>query len=142
MADINKVWISGLVVTPPVFSRLREKTPRTSFSIQINEQFRDGGGNLQIKPNIIKIESLGKHADLTVQKVKPGQRYVVDGYLRQDVIDQRDEVKVRTFAIYPDESAESVHHRKGLEEALKILVGSRDLESAVEKVRELLKPTI
>jgi single-stranded DNA-binding protein len=139
MADINKVWLSGLVVTPPLFTRLSEKTPLASFTIQINEKFRDKTGQPQIKPNLIRVESLGKSAELVMDRVKEGRRYVVDGYLRQDRMADNDEIRVRSFAVYSDDSVENHTYTEGLNQALKILVHSHDLQSALSKLKVLIE---
>jgi single stranded DNA-binding protein len=138
MADINKVWMSGLVITQPVLTRISEKTPIATFTLQINEQFRDRSGQIQVKPNLIKIESLGKSAEMTLDKVFEGKRYIVDGYLRQDRVQENEEVRVRTFAVYPDESHETRHYKDGLTQAIKILANSHDLSAALGKLKVLL----
>lgn len=138
MADINKVWLSGVVVTQPVLTQLSSKVPFTSFLLQVNEQYKDYTGRLILKPNIIKIESLGKSAETTVVRVKKGGRYTVDGYIRQDSDDTHDFFRVRIFAIYPDESNEQGVYQNGLKQALSILKASKDVASAMGKIEELL----
>lgn len=138
MADINKVWLSGLVVSPPVLTKLASRTPFTSFTIQVNERFLDRSGNPQFKPNLIRVESLGKSAESTAQRVKQGARFSVDGYLRQDVMEGIEQVRVRSFAVYPDDSAEVAHYKEGLKQALDILRRSRDLPSALRQLEELI----
>lgn len=139
MADINKVWLSGVVINDPIMTKLGAKTPITTFKIQVNEQFLDKTGVLQTKANIILVESLGKTAETTYQKVKRGQRFTVDGYLRQDHYDGHESVRVRTFAVYPDESNDSARYREGIKHALEVLAKSRDLNSAREKLEELVR---
>ena len=138
MSDINKVWLSGLVVTRPLFTKLPSTTPVTSFLLQINEKFRDREKNVQFKQNLIPIESLGKNAESTADRVKEGSRFIVDGYLRQDLVGDRNTIRVRSFAIYPDESSEDAHYKNGLSQALKILAVSPDLKSAAAKIQELM----
>lgn len=139
MADINKVWLSGLVVTMPVLTRISEKTPLSSFTLQINERFQDRSGNVQIKPNLVKIECLGRNAETVMDRVREGKRFVVDGYLRQDRHNEYDDVRVRSFAVYEDVSAEDVSYRGGLEQAMKILLNSNDIHAALSKIEVLLK---
>lgn len=142
MADINKVWLSGLVITPPTLTKISEKTPLASFTLQVNERFRDRTGQAQVKPNLIRLEALGKNAESVADRVKEGKRYVVDGYLRQDRYGESDEIRVRTFAVYPDESAEDASYREGLNQALKILLNSRDLATAIQKMEVLVKSSV
>lgn len=139
MADINKVWISGLVVTQPIMTKLASKTPFTTFTLQVNERFLDRSGNQQTKSNLIKVESLGASAEKTMQKVKQGVRFSVDGYLRQDVLDGVDNTRVRSFAIYPDDSAEVVNYREGLKQAIEVLKRSRDMKIALATLEDLLQ---
>jgi single-stranded DNA-binding protein len=139
MADINKVWVSGLVVTQPILTKLASKTPFTTFTLQVNETFLDRFGSRQTKSNLLKIESLGKSAEQTAQKVKQGARFSVDGYLRQDVIDGADTTRIRSFAIYPDDSSEVINYKEGLRQALEVLRKSRDMRSAVTLLEELLR---
>jgi single-stranded DNA-binding protein len=138
MADINKVWLSGLVISQPILTKLAGKTPFTYFLLQVNEQFKDKKGMPQIKPNIIRVESLGKSAENTVRRVQQGARYTVDGYIRQDNVDGHDNVRVRAFAIYKDETLEQVTYKEGLKRALDILRKSPDKATAIERFEELL----
>jgi len=137
MADINKVWLSGLVVSQPVLTRLSSKTPFTTFTIQVNERFVDRGGSVQLKPNLIRVESLGKSAETTAERVRQGARFSVDGYLRQDVVDGMEQIRVRSFAVYPDDSVETVNYKEGLKQAIEVLKKSRDLPSALKQLEEL-----
>ena len=140
--DINKVWLSGLVVSRPILTKLSSRTPFTSFMLQVNEYFNDRNGNEKYKSNLIKIESLGKSAEVTANKVKRGQRYQVDGYIRQDTVDDRPEVKVRAFAIYKEDSKDSAHYNSGLKEALRVLENSRDLGAAIGSIQDILASEI
>lgn len=137
MADINKVWLSGIVVSQPILTRLGSKTPFTSFSIQVNERFLDRNGLQQSKANLIRVESLGKAAEKTAQIVKQGARFSVDGYLRQDNIEGEEQVRVRSFAVYADDSNESTSHKEGIRQAIEVLKRSRDLPSALRQLEEL-----
>lgn len=138
MADINKVWLSGLVVSQPILTKLASRTPFTSFTMQVNERFLDRNGNPQLKPNLVRVESLGKSAESTAQRVKQGARFSVDGYLRQDVIDGVEQIRVRSFAVYPDDSAEVVNYKEGLKQAIDVLRRSRDLPTAIKQLEELI----
>ena len=137
--DINKVWLSGLVVSRPVLTKLSSKTMSASFNLQVNEKFVNRDGQIQFRPSIFIIESLGKSAESTAQRVLMGNRYTVDGYLRQESSDSGSIVKVRTFAVYPDETADAFAHREGIKAALDILSKSKDKESAVKVLEEMLK---
>lgn len=137
--DINKSWLSGIVVTQPVFTKMpNSNTPFTHFILQVNESYKDRSGVWQAKPNLIRVECLGKMADVAIKTVRKGSRYMVDGYIRQDKMDEVEHVRVRSFAIYRDESNESVVHQDSVKQVLEILQGSRDLNAAIEKVKTLI----
>jgi len=135
MADINKVWLSGMVVSNAMYTKLPSNTPITTFTLQVNEQFSDRSGIVQVKPNLVRVESLGKSAENVANKVRQGTRYMIDGYLRQD---SSEGIRVRTFAVYPDDTLEDVCYKEGLKQAVKILKTSRDVNAAVEKIEEIL----
>jgi single-stranded DNA-binding protein len=139
MSDINKVWVSGLVVTRPVLTRLTSRTMSAVFHIQVNEKFVDRNGHTQYRPSTFIVESLGKSAEATAEKVKVGSRYTVDGYLREEAGEGGGKIKIRTFAVYPDESQDSIIHKEGIKAALDILEKSADKASAVKTLEELLK---
>lgn len=137
--DINKTWLSGLVTSQPVLTKLSSKTMSASFELTVNEKFVNRDGVTQLRPSIFTIESLGKSAESTAQRVIKGQRYTVDGYLRQEKTEHGSIVKVRTFAVYPDESTDAFAHKDGLKTALKIIMDAKDKESAVRMIEDLLK---
>lgn len=133
MADINKVWVSGLVTTDPVYTKLASRTPITFFTLQINERFNNYAGSQQVRPNFIRIESLGKHAETVSERVKAGTRWIVDGYIRQD----DNEIKIRTFAVNPEDMADSASYREGLKHAIEVMRRSRDIRAAIDRLEEL-----
>ncbi len=138
MADVNKVWISGVVVSRPVLTQLSSKTPLTSFNICVNEEFVQNGVP-SVRENIVTVESLGKAAEKNLHFVKLGQRYQIDGYLRVDNFDGKNVMRIRTYAIYNDNTSESLVYKKAVSQILDILGKSRDLESAKTTLKEILK---
>ena len=139
MSDINKVWLSGLAVTRPVVNRLTSKTMSSVFHLQVNEKFVDRNGKTQYRPSIFIIESLGKSAETTAEKVKVGNRYTVDGYLREDPSEVGNKIKGRTFAVYPDETQDSIVHKEGIKAALDIISKCSDREAAIRALEDILK---
>jgi len=138
MSDINKVWLSGVVVSDPVYTKLgHTKTPITYFTLQVNEKFRDRAGQTQVKPNTVRIECLGRSAENASRSVKRGKRYTVDGYIRVDTHEGEDSFRVRTFAVYPDESLDEINYKEALKQALRIVKSSRDLDSAIDRLEEM-----
>jgi len=138
MADINKVWLSGRAISQPILTKLPPKTAFTTFLLQINERFIGRDGEPCVKPNIIRIESLGKAAELTRDRVREGGRYQVEGYLRVDQVDGVEQVRVRTFAVYREETQDAVVYNEGIRMAFAILERSRDKAAAMEELRRLI----
>ena len=77
-------------------------------------------------------------AEATRSKVKQGKRYTVEGYLRCDDVEGRTMARVRTFAVYADGTSENITYKAALDQAIRVLKTSRDKESAIEKLEELL----
>ena len=138
--DVNKVWLSGIVVTRPVLTKLSSKTMSAGFVIQVSEKFINRDGLTQFRPSLIPVESLGRSAETTANNVLPGGRYTIEGYLRQETdAAGLQYLKVRTFAVYPDETSDAVVHKEGIKAALEILSKSKDKESAMRTLEEMLK---
>lgn len=137
--DINKVWLSGLVVKSPTLNKLKSRTPITDFVLRVREDFKTSQGKKDFHYNHFNIESLGRATEKVMDTVTKGSRYMIDGYLRQDTVGRNSEVKVRTYAVYPDDSNDNENYISGLAQALHILDTSMDLEQAKEKVAILLK---
>lgn len=135
--DINKVWLSGVAVSEPVMT-YTGSTPISYFNLQVNEHFKDRSGASQMKPNIIRIEALGKHASKVKETVCAGKRFIVDGYIRIDSSDGQDFFRVRAFAVNEDNSLDHQNYKEGLRQALKAVKSSKDIDSAVERLKSLL----
>lgn len=138
MADINKVWLSGTVETQPTFEQIGTGTPLLCFRLRVQERYVNRQNQEQYHQNFIKIECLGKLASRVSETVHKGGRFMVDGYVRQNKIGTRDDVRVRAYAVYADESLDAKNYGSGLETALGILEKSLDLDSAKEKIKLLL----
>lgn len=144
--DINRVWLSGLVVSQPVLTSASGKTPLASFSLQVNEQYIDSQGVTKTRSNIIRIEGLGRVAASIMEKVHNGVRYSIEGYIRQDIFSRsshnKEETseyfKVRVFSVSKDGSGDGAQYDEGLRQALSLLEKSRDKEAALESLRRLL----
>jgi single-stranded DNA-binding protein len=138
MSDVNKAWLTGVAASDPVFTKLGQKTPLTYFTLRVTEEFKDRTGNAHSRPNDIRVESLGKMAEATYKKVKQGKRYTVDGYLRCDEVEGRGMVRIRTFAVYSDSTAENTTYQAALTQAIRVIKTSRDKESALERLEEMI----
>lgn len=140
MSDINKVWISGTVVSEPIHTQLGNRgTSSAHFYLKIEEKFKDRNNKDTYHNNHIRVEGLGRASSKIMETVKKDSRVCVEGYLRQDRIGSRDDVRVRLFAVYPDDSNESRAYSLGLLKALEILESSLDSDAAVEEISAILK---
>jgi single-stranded DNA-binding protein len=137
--DINKVWVSGLAVTQPVLTKLQSRTQFASFVLQVQERFQDKNGRACIRTNNFRIEGLGRAAELVMDRVREGLRYVVDGYLRYDDRDGHEDIRIRAFTITRDDSADDALFSDGLRQALDVLKKSRDLSAATQSLEDLLQ---
>ena len=134
MADRNKVELSGLAISEPTLTRMAgSRTQVTTFLLQVNEEyFTDGRKTYH--PNVIVVESLGKQADVVLDRVKKGARYEVTGYLRAD----SNKFSIRTFAVTKESKDDNLSFYNGIEAALEAVMSSRDKDSAIEEIRRIL----
>lgn len=139
MADVNKVWLNGLVVTEPIMTQLGHDTPSTTFVLRVDECFIDRSGNQRTKSNFLEIESLGRQSSKVKNSVKKGSRVWVEGYLRQEKEENSNIVKVRTYAVYKDDTDNHHYHAEGMKVALDIVKRSRDIHAAIEGIEAVLK---
>ena len=138
--DLNRVWISGTVVSDPVYSALSSGTESCVFTLQVNEQFKDRDGSLRVKSNAVRVECLGHQARKAKELVRTGRRYFVDGYLRIDTGERGEFFRVRSYKIQKDDSEASSHHIEGIRHALAVLKKSRSVESAIKSLEESISP--
>jgi primosomal replication protein N len=139
--DINKVFMTGVAETAPVLTTLPQtKTPLCYFTLRVEERFMSNKSVPSVRANYFRVESLGRQAESSYNKIKQGGRYLVDGYLRQENSSAHriDHVKVRSFGIIVDPSTDSRLYNSGLEQALEILHSSKDLAGAISAIKELL----
>lgn len=136
--DINKVLLTGIVESRPVLTKLAQSnTPLCFFTLKVEEYFTSGKGGHTLRPNYFRIESLGRQAENTYNRVKEGGRYLVDGYLRHETTPRGDVIKVRSYGIVSDPTPESHQYKLGIEKALNIVSMSKDLDSALKALKEV-----
>lgn len=65
----------------------------------------------------------------------------MDGYLRQENNQpgKIDLVKVRTFGILEDPSADTFHYQKGLKKALELIRTYKDLSKVIQILEEVIE---
>lgn len=139
--DINKIVLTGVADTAPVLSTLpQSKTPVCYFTLRVDERFMTNN-QLALRPNYFRVESLGKQARYTYEKVIVGGRYFVDGYLRQENSDPNkiDVVKVRSYGVIPDLTKNAMHYRDGLKKALQILSSHKDHREAIKAIKDIIR---
>lgn len=138
MGDINKVWLNGQVATDPVLTQVGHDTPSTTFTLKVDETFRDRSGTVRSKTNYIDIEALGRQSSKVKRDIRRGTRVWVEGYLRQESDRTSNRITVRTFAVYKDDTDNNKYHNAGIKVALDVLMRSRDLHAAIGSLEELL----
>jgi len=141
LGDINKTLLTGVAETRPVLTHLpHTNTSLCYFTLRVEERFVSAKNITHIRPNYIRIESLGRQASEVFDKVKVGARFLIDGYLRQDnkESDGCDLVKVRSYGVIADPTMESHNYNMGLRRALAILSTTKDPIEASKAIEEAM----
>lgn len=140
--DINKTTHMGTAISNPTFLTLSGK-PFAVFTLKVREAWTDSSGNSKQRDNIFKVEAWGQKAFWVKSHVKVGRRYYIDGYLRFDNINDKEEVKIRVYNI-ESENSDTFHEGKktgaseALSRALNLVKSSPSLESAITKLEVLV----
>ena len=142
--DINKTTHTGVAATNPTYSTINESTPMAVFTLKVREQWQNKSGQTQHRDNLIRSETLGKNAHWVMSNVKAGKKYLVDGYIRFDVLDGVEVLRIRSFSINVYDSLEfdqgkRIGYLEGLIQAFKIVKESDTLDSAKMKLEVLAK---
>ena len=132
MKDINKTFNTGALMREPTHLVLDNGTPLILFTLSCKETWLNAKGVERFHVNQIDFEVLGKDLQWMKEHLKVGKRYLVEGFTRCDVINGNKKVRIRVFKIQHHESM-----KEGLDQALRIIKNSSDLESARKKI-ELL----
>lgn len=138
--DMNKVFLSGLAMSTPSLIYLNDgKTPFCKFTLRVNEPYVDKQNNRQITENFIEIESLGKNAVSVCDKVRSGNRYIIDGYLRRSLTEGSTNLAIRTFYISKDITEKNEHYVTALLEAINVVKKSKTLQEVITTLEVLLR---
>ncbi len=132
MRDINKTFNTGTLTREPTLLVLDNGTPIILLTLSCKETWVNAKGVERFHINQIDLEILGKDKNWMEEHLKVGKRYLVEGFTRCDVIHGTKKVRIRIFKIQQHEST-----RDGIDQALRIIENSTDLESARKKI-ELL----
>ncbi len=97
--DLNHVTVSGSAETKPSVVTLASGTKLCMFTIKNTERYTQGDGRMGVHHNFLTIETLGKQADRCLLQVRPGRRYIIDGYLRSDVLNEQEQTRVRAYSV-------------------------------------------
>ena len=137
--DVNRVFQTGTAISTPYTTTVSQGTFFASFELQVNEVYRDARGRDRVKPNIFIVETLGKKAVQVKDMIKVNRRYVIDGYLRQDVINGTDKVRIRAFAVLPEKSDTARSYYDGIKRALTVIKKLDDVDAATKALEETLQ---
>lgn len=99
MKDTNRVWLSGTVSNQPSLQTLSSGTPLCIFTLGVCERWIDRNGQNKKRTNFIQVEVLGKNADQCYTLLQLNSRCEVNGYLRQDVINNESKTRIRTYSV-------------------------------------------
>lgn len=135
MADINKVWLSGVATSEPVIIRVPGKIPMATFELNVAEQWSDREGRPASRGSKITIEGVGQSVEKIASIVKKGTRYSVDGFIRADDHGFR----VRVFSIKIDDSIEAIPYKDGIRMAITVLNENKDISVAKQALQDILK---
>lgn len=89
MAYLNKVFLIGNLTRNPELRVTPKGTAICSFSLAVNRQFRDEGGNAREEVTYVDIEAWGKQAELCSKYLAKGSPCMVEGRLRLDSWEDR-----------------------------------------------------
>ena len=131
MADINKVICTGFIEREPTMVTLNNGNRIVLFTLKCTESWLDANKKPRHHINEISCEIFKKDPKWIKEKLKVGTRYLVEGFLRTDVITGNLRTRVRVFNVQP------LSGRDKLEIAKAILDNSADLESARNKINLL-----
>ena len=84
MAYLNKCFLIGNLTRDPELRVTPKGTAICSFSLAVNRQFRDEGGNAREEVTFGDIEAWGKQAELVAKYLAKGSPCMVEGRLRLD----------------------------------------------------------
>lgn len=128
--DLNKVSLSGRVISKPTVSCLSSKTKTASFKLETLESFLNKKGELSFYKNKIRVEVLGKNAETIHDKISIGEHYCVEGYLRSL---SNGELILRAITYHRD-LREQYLSLKTLESLLSIAKDYNSLENFLDRI--------
>lgn len=82
MSDLNRLCLSGRIVTDPELRSTKGGTAVTSFRFASNRAWRDQSGELQQDALFLDVEVYGRQAETLVEHKGKGAFLLLDGSLR------------------------------------------------------------
>ncbi|MEL6498661.1 MAG: single-stranded DNA-binding protein [Planctomycetota bacterium] len=90
MPSYNKVMLMGNLTRDLEMRSLPSGMNVGSFSLAVNERYKDRDGNQQERANFVDCEAFGRTADVMAQYLSKGRPVFVEGKLRLDQWQDRD----------------------------------------------------
>ena len=97
--DVNEVLLTGVAHSTPSMVLLKNNTKLCVFTLKTVERYSRASGVDSQHDNYITIEALGKTAERCMTDVKPGNRFMVKGYLRVDDIHGIERTRIRAYSV-------------------------------------------
>lgn len=101
--DINKAWLSGVVVSQPTLTKLSSGTDLCIFTLEVIETWKKDG-KPKHRSNFIQIEVLGKNAIRAHTLLSIGTRCELEGFLRQDKLQGESRTRVRAYSVHLEDT--------------------------------------
>jgi len=87
---LNRIVLTGRLTADPELRYTQTGRARTRFSIAVNRQYRDQGGNLQQETTFVPVVVWGAQAENCANYLQKGREVAVDGRLRIDTFETQD----------------------------------------------------
>lgn len=131
MKDINKTITSGKLNRPPTHLTLSNGTDLILFTISCRETWKDSRGKDRFRVNEIECEVCGKSKNWCEEVLKTGRSYLIDGFLRSELINGKKKTCIRVFKV------QDLELTQRSDQIMAILENSNSLEAAINKIKLL-----
>lgn len=103
MSDLNRVCVSGRIVTDPELRSTKGGTAVTSFRFASNRAWRDQAGELQQDALFLDVDVYGRQAERVVQHKGKGSFLILDGSLRLQQWEDREGQRRQRLVLVADQ---------------------------------------
>ena len=97
--DINEVILTGEASSSPILVPIKNNKKLCSFELKNLERFTLSSGEAAAHENPLTVEILGPTAEQQARTIQKGSRYFIKGYLRVDLVEGKQSVRVRAFRV-------------------------------------------